>query len=374
MPSYRYLVGDLAPNSGNGIREEMPFSSVKYSHVLNAPGAFSASIGHRNAKATRTNLDPARTAIHVERDGVIVWSGILWTARAGSQAGKLDLAGEGWWSYFRRRRIRTGTGGPTPSTASARIYTAQDQLFIARDLISYAQSVGGGSVGVTVGTELTTDNGGVQQLRDRTFYAYERKPIGEAVEQLSAVQGGFDFAIDVAYDGTGTIIKTLRFGYPRRGRITDLVWQLGANLEDLTQAVDGAKQANLVEALGAGDGDAMLITTSVDTSQLAVYPLLEDTISRKDVSMASTLQAHADAELKNRSRPVATLPTLLARPAAPDTTLGSFITGDSLTVRGSDGWISVDERMRIMSWEVSVDENGKETVAIAFAQEDATVG
>ncbi len=374
MPAYRYLVGDLNPASGNGIREEMPFSNAKYGHVLNAPGAFSASISHRHAKATRSNLDPNRTAIHVERDGIIVWSGILWTARAGVQAGKLDLGGEGWWSYFRRRRIRTGTGGPAPSTANARIYTAQDQLLIARDLVNYAQSVGGGNIGITVGTELTTDNGGVQQLRDRTYYAYERKPIGEAVEQLAKVQNGFDFAIDVAYDGTGTIIKTLRFGYPRRGRITDLVWQLGANLEDLTQAVDGNKQANLIDALGAGDGDAMLIATAVDTSQLAAYPLLEDTISNKDVSVAETLQAQAAAELKNRAKPVATLPTLVARPAAPDTTLGSFITGDSLTVRGSDGWISVDERMRIMSWEVSVDENGKETVAVAFAQEDATVG
>lgn len=374
MATYRYLVGDLVPSSGNGIREEMPFSKVKYSHALNAPGGFTASIGHRHPKATRLNLDPGRTAIHLERDGVIIWSGILWTARAGVKAGTLDVGGEGWWSYFRRRRIRTGTGGPSPSTATARIYTAQDQLFIARDLVNYAQGQSGGNIGVTVGTELTTDNGGVQRLRDRTFYAYERKPVGEAVEQLAAVQNGFDFAIDVAYDGTGTIIKTLRFGYPRRGRVTDVVWELGANLEDLTQAVDASRQANLVDALGAGDADAMLIATAADTSQIGPYPLLEDTISLKDITVDATLQAHANSELRTRARPIATIPTLLARPTAPDTTLGSFITGDSLTVRGADGWISVDERMRIMSWEVSVDENGKETVAVAFAQEDASAG
>lgn len=367
--AYRYLVGDLDPASGNGIREEMPFSTVKYSHVLNGPGAFSATISHRHPKATRTNLDENRTAIHVERDGIIVWSGILWTARAGVRAGTLDIGGEGWWSYFRHRRIRTGSGGPSPSTATARIYNTQDQLFIARDLINYAQGQLGGDLGIVVGSETS----GV--LRDRTYYAYERKNLGEAVEQLAAVNGGFNFAVDVAYDSSGIIVKTLRLHYPRRGRVTDVVWELGANLEDLTQATDGTRQANLVDALGAGDGDSMLIATAADTSQIAAgYPLLEDTVSFKDVSVPATLQAHADLELRQRARPLATLPTLLARPAAPDTTLGSFITGDSLTVRGEDGWISVNERMRILSWEVSVDENGKETVAVAFGQEDASVG
>lgn len=357
MATYRYLVGDLAPSSGNGLRDEIPFSSVKFGHVLNAPGGFSASIGHRHQKATRTNLDPARTAIHVERDGVIVWSGILWTARAGSQSGTLAIGGEGWWSYFRRRRIRL-----------TKTYTATDHLAIAQDLINYAQGIGGGNIGIVVGAEVS----GV--LRDRTYNGYERKKIGEAIEQLASVQGGFDFAIDVAYDGTGTIVKTLRFGYPRRGRVTDLVWDLGANLEDLTQASDGARQANLVDALGAGDADAMLIATAADTSMLSAYPLLEDAITLKDVTVQSTLQAHAAGELQNRRRPVATLPTVLARSAAPDTALGSFIVGDSLTVRGTDGWISVDERMRIMGYDVSVDEAGKETVAVSFAQEDATIG
>ena len=358
MSSYRYLVGDLAPSSGNGLRDELPFSSVKFSHTLNAPGGFSASIGHRHPKATRSTLDPGRTAIHVERDGVIVWSGILWSARAGVQAGKLDVAGQGWWSYFRRRLLKV-----------TKTYTAQDQLAIARDLVNYAQGIAGGNIGVVVGAETS----GV--LRDRTWFHYERKNIGQAVEQLAAVEGGFDFGIDVAYDGTGTIVKTLRFGYPRRGRITELRWELGANLEDLTEVVDAQTAANSIDAIGAGQGDAMLIATAADPGQLSVYPLLEDTLDLKDVSVQATLQAHADLELVNRRQPVVTLPTLLARPASPDTTVGGFMVGDSLTVNGTDGWVSVDhERMRIQGYEISVDENGKETVSVAFAQEDATVG
>lgn len=355
MPAYRYLVGDLLSGT---IREEIPFSTVKYSHVLNAPGGFSATIGLRHRKATKANLAPARTAIHVERDGVIVWSGIMWTVpRANSSAGTLEIGGEGWWSYFRRRRIRTTKEYRDPPV---------DQLAIARDLVDYAQAQPGGNLGIVVGSETSP------RTREETYWHYQRKPVGEAVEQLAARQDGFDFAVDVAYDGTGAIVKTFRLHYPRRGRITDVVWELGANLEDLTQAEDATAAANLIDALGNGDGDNMLIATAADTSQLAAYPLLEDTVSYTDVSVPATLQAHAALELQQRAGPVKTLPTLLARPAAPDTTLGSFIVGDSLTVKASDGWIEIDERMRIQSYEVSVNENGKETVAVTFAQEDAS--
>lgn len=373
MATYRYLVGDLAPSSGNGLREEIPFSTVKYSHTLNRPGGLEASIGLRHAKATRENIDPGRTAIHVERDGVIIWSGIIWAAGGDVSGATLKVSAEGWWSYFRRRLIRSGAGGPSPSTASSRVYLNQDQLFIARDLVNYAQAQPGGDIGVIVGTELTTDNGGVQRHRDRTYEHYERKGVAEAVEQLAAVQDGFDFAVDVAYEA-GVIVKRFRLGYPRRGRITDMVWELGTNLEGFSQDVDAGRQANQVDAFGVGEGDSMLIATAADTTQLAQYPLLEGVVTFKDTDTIGMLQAQAAMALTNLARPVAQVPTLLARQGNPDTGLGSFITGDSVRVRASDGWVDVDERMRIMEWSASVDQDGREQVSVAFAQEEATIG
>ena len=72
-----------------------------YGHVLNNAGAFSGSISVRHAKATRENLDPSRTLIHVLRDGVCVWSGILWTALADvGEQNQLQCAAEGYFSYF----------------------------------------------------------------------------------------------------------------------------------------------------------------------------------------------------------------------------------------------------------------------------------
>lgn len=352
MPAYRYLVADLLTGT---IKEEMPFSAVKFSHVLNRPGGFSANIGLRHSKATRTNLDPARTVIHVERDGVIVWSGILWTAKANVENATVDVGGEGWWSYFRRRKIR-----------ATKVYAATDQLAIVQDLVNYAQAQSGGNIGIVVGTEVS----GV--TRDRTYYHFERKNLGEAVEQLAAVAGGFDFAIEAVWV-SGAVVKTLNLSYPRRGRITPLVFELGTNIEGLSQEVDATRQANLIDAIGAGDGDAMLIATAADTSQLAAYPLLEDVTSYKDVTVAATLQLHAASDLAVAKKPVMRIPTLLAVQANPDAGLGTYITGDSVQVRGSDGWLAVNERVRIQVIEVGVDTEGKETVSIQFAQEEASV-
>lgn len=350
MPAYRYLAADLLTGI---IREEIPFESVKFKDVLNRPGAFSGSIGLRHAKASRSNLDPGRTVIHVERDGIPVWSGIMWTARGRSSEARVDVGAEGWWSYFRRRFIRT-----------TKAYAAQDQLYIARDLLTYAQGIAGGNIGLTIGSETS----GV--LRDRTYNAWELKNVAEAVEQLAAVKDGFDFSIDLAWSGT-IIAKTFHLWYPRRGSVTALVFELGTNLEDLGQEVDASTQANLVTAAGAGEGAAMLLATSIVTA--APYPLLEDVVSAKDVSDSTTLQAAADRETTGRGTPVVRLPDAGTFQPHPDTKFGAYSVGDTVTVRGTDGWVSVSTAMRVVEVEVTVDAQGQETVVPSLAPEAASL-
>lgn len=342
MPDYRFLVGDLLTGV---LREEMPFSDVSYGEVLNAPGAFQATIGLRHPKATRTNLDPGRTAIYVERDGVLLWGGILWSAQADVAGATVALIGEGFWSYWRRRNLRV-----------TKTYAATDQLAIAQDLLNWAQAEPGGDIGVIVGTETS----GV--LRDRTYNIWERVNIGQAIEQLTAVQNGFDVSIDVAYDSSGNITKTFRPSYPRRGRDTSIVLELGSNMAGLSQKIDATTQANRIDILGAGDGPAMLIATATDMAAAPPYPLLEDVLTYKDISVPATLLGHGVAAVTTRALPVETLPTV-AR-AGPDTGVGSFITGDEITVRGEDGYVVVDDRMRIISIGVNVAADGGENVVV----------
>lgn len=344
MANYRYLVGDLLTGV---LREEMPFSGVTYSQVLNAPGAFQATIGLQHPKATRANLDPGRTAIYVERDGVLLWGGILWAAQVSADKAEISLSGEGFWSYFRRRVLRT-----------TKTYTAVDQLAIAQDLVTWAQSQTGGDLNVAVGIETS----GVD--RDRTFNFWERKPIGEAVEQLAAVENGFDFAVDIEYATSGAITRTFRLDYPRRGRDTSIVFELGANLGSFTQLVDARVQANQIDVIGSGDGAGMLIATVSDLSEVPPYPLLEDVLSYKDVTVLDTLTGHGNASLAARTTPVETIPTIAQ--FGPDTGLGSYITGDEVTIRGDAGFIDLDQRVRIIEIAVKVDEESSEQVDIAL--------
>src|SRR5207237_449511 len=152
----------------------------------------------------------------------------------------------GWWSLFPWRRI---TADKTYSAAT------HDQLFIARDLVTYAQSKPGGALGITVGSEVSG------RKRDAAYHFYEHKPVAEAVEQMSRLDDGFDFAIDVAYDSSGAFTRTFRLWYPRKGRTagsTGHVWELGRNMVSLKWPEDGTKTVNASYALGAGQAESML--------------------------------------------------------------------------------------------------------------------
>lgn len=360
MALYRYLFADLLTDT---IREEMPLQNVSYGDVLDAPGALSADLplSLKNTagyeKVTRANLDPGKTAVYVERDGVLVWGGILWTLAADAVNYKLSIGCEGFWSYFRRRLIRT-----------TKAYAATDQLAIVQDLMNTAQAISGGNIGVTVGSETS----GVQ--RDATYNAYQRANLGQEIEALSGLSGGFDFAIDVMYDGSGNRTKKLNLSYPSRGARTAHVLDLGGSIESLSWNIDATQQANLIDALGQGSLTALLIGTAADTTELGVYPLLEDTVSYPTVSVPATLNAHAAATLASRRLPVETLPTLVSH-GTTDLQIGAFRTGDELEVRAKDttGFISLDSLYRVAAWTVSVNDDGKETIAFSLAPTEAIV-
>jgi hypothetical protein len=354
VTAYRFLVADLLTGI---VREEIPFSSVKFGDVLNAPGSFSAATPISLARngydpITRNVLDPGRTAIHVERDGVIVWSGILWTVRANVTDQTIEYGAEGLWSYFRRRTIRTDT-----------TFTGIDQAAIAQQLVTTAQSVPGGDLGIVVGSETTG------RLRDRDYVGTERKPIGEAIEQLAAVIDGFDFSISSAWNA-GMIESTFEIHYPRRGTRTAIVVDLNGPIGGFEYTIDATVQANEITAIGADNGTGPISTVVSDPDTFTGYPLLEDVLSLTDVSDLDTLDDHARNRLAAIRLPVATIPNVEFRPSG-DLTIGAITTGDELRVIANAGYVNVDAWYRVVSWEIEVDENGTETMRLTFADAGA---
>lgn len=361
MADYRFLGADLRTGA---ILGELPLSGVRYGRVLNGAGRASGSMSLAHRTTTGTRLSPAylaatapgRTGLWVERDGVLMWGGVIWARDYND--GRLTIEAAELWSYFHRRRLGT-----------TKTYSATDQLDIVRDLIDYAQSQPGGDIRIDV---VTTDSGVV---RDRTYYGYERQVIGTLVEQLAAVNDGFDFSIDVAWTPGGELGATLNFGYPQRGRratVTGIVFEPGRNIGSYRWPEDASRQANVIVGVGAGEGDAMLGVTVEAGSVLDIgYPRLTDVISHKDVRVLSTLTGHANAALSARRFPIVN-PTMIDVQVDSDPPLGSWIMGDECRFRVDvdderfpDG---LDRRLRIVADEVTVADEGVETVTITCGE------
>lgn len=356
MPTYRYLFCDLVTNS---VLAELPLATTTFGLRLNGAGSLSADLPVTDPRVR--SLDPinatlpGRTALYVDRDGVLLWGGIVWTRRT-DQTNKLQLGAQEFESYFARRLI----------TADA-VFSQVDQLVIARSLITTAQNKPGGNIGVQVGTETS----GV--LRDRTYNGYELKPVLEALHQLSQVSNGFDYAIDVFYDPvSGAPSKLLRLGYPRRGVVANLsgwLWEYPGNVQGYTWPEDATSQATTMYATGAGTPPGQLQSTAVGTA--AGYPLLESKQSYTDVSVQATLDGHAAADLAAMSAPVV-VPTITVR-ADQDPTIGSYQVGDELRLRitddrfpGTPTSAGLDVTKRIIAIDVTPPGSTTETVTVTL--------
>lgn len=374
MATYRVISLDV--RTGTRIAE-LNATNLRYSSRLNTAGELQTTIplpplntpGNTALAATINDaVDECRRQIVVERDNVIVWSGIIWLAPYKDNPPSREIRAGEDWSYWSHRVI----AGPN-------FTFNKDQLGIAKDLLMDAQAASGGNVGVTFNTPYETS----PITRTRTFNAYELKPVAEAIEQLAACDNGFDFAIEASWDATtGALVRRFRPSYPRRGRNyqqTGFVFEVGRNVVDWTWPTDGTRVGNKVWAAGRGEGTAMLISSVSDTWQIQDltsggpgYPLLEVMLSNGDNPDQSTLDARARARLQAVATPVV-LPEITVR-ADVDPILGSYITGDAcrfivppgVSPRFPNG---LDTYRRIVGWDVSVSDEGAETVKLLLGEE-----
>lgn len=334
--AYRLFAGDLTGK----LRAEIPFAKLKYEDLLDKPGSahFSASLA--DPAVTRWNLDPGRTAVWIDRNGQIVWGGILWAARPKSR-NTIDFACEGWLSYWSRRTIR-----------AQKTYTQTDPIGIARDLIAVTQADTAGALSGNVGLAIDYTVSSTV-LRDVEYAGNERKPVAEAIAKLAELQPGFDFGVSFAWDSE-SVTKTLRFWSPARGQDLSgsVVLRSGENVVIDDYQVSAKDLANRVDVLGAGDGPSQLVGTRFDDS-LPHYPILDQALSSRDLDTQVLVDAQAAAVLaQRRLAPDIGKVTLLAdsRPGFGDATVG-----DTITVDVDDGYWAYTGQARIVGVEVEVD-------------------
>ena len=92
--TYRYLFADLLTNE---IVAELPITGVSFTQQLNQAGAFSAHLLLSGVNTFGYNVDastqPTRNAIYVDRNGVLVWGGVIWSRSYNTHGGVNNRAG-----------------------------------------------------------------------------------------------------------------------------------------------------------------------------------------------------------------------------------------------------------------------------------------
>jgi hypothetical protein len=348
MANYRYLFADLLTNS---ILAELPITNVNFTQQLNTAGTLTGELLLSGINATALNVAnatiPARTAVYVDRDGALVWGGILWQREYASLGQTLKITAREFESYFERRRITSDV-----------VFNGTDQLTAVQSVVNTAQSATNGNIGVTVGTETS----GV--TISRTIFGYEYKTVFSLIQDLSRSTTGFDFNIYVYYDSNGNPAKQLRLGYPRYGRkysatsTTAPVFELPGNIIEYTYPEDGLIAANYLYTIGAGSNPGRLSFTAFDGTKIASgWPLLEEQANYSDVSDSSLLTNLGNGQIAVVSYP----PTTIKLTVSPnnDPIFGSYEIGDDARLRILDDRFptQLDTTYRIVAYNMTVGEN-----------------
>lgn len=323
---HKYAVVFTDAKSGE-VRGELPLTDVKQTEVLNLPGSLTLgmALDPRRMNVTAETVAPWRTIVYLIRDGAVLGCGAFVLGHQMDVGGNsITLSCVGIGDYFRRRYLRQDLQ-----------QVGVDQTLIVKALIDYAQAQSGGNIGVT--TDYITATG---VLRDRTdWFGYARKNIGNLIADLAAVTNGFNFRYRSRRSGQ-VYVTDLTTSYPATGRVTNHVFELGGNVEVMGASVDGKDMTNFAESIGGGNADIAPVAVSVNADSLNTTPLLESVTVYSDISEPTTLAAKSQRDIVLGSEPI-TLPTLRIAPDG-DPSLGQYVVGDRVRVRGSHGLLSLD--------------------------------
>ncbi|MFE2842575.1 hypothetical protein ACFXKS_03275 [Streptomyces scopuliridis] len=291
----------------------------------------------RLAHMVRSQLDPGTTKLWVERDGRLLWGGLVW--RADPEGQQLRVEAAGWGSYpYRRYDLHGQLNGRGP-------YTNADPCTVIRDVWRYCQEQPDSDLGVRVDPTYSKVTVGTPADPFRIDW-WDTPSLGEVIDDMAAVEGGPEWTEEVAWE-SGRPIGRVRIGWPRLGRRrADLLFETGVNIAaPVPVEFDADSAAQVVVALGAGEGrNRRRAVDAVRDGRLRLEQLL-DVPGEKAVDR---LTARARAERVSRQViGEVTEITVRDHPAAP---MGSWAIGDDVRVRVHDQWTDVDAWSRVVGW------------------------
>ena len=241
-------------------------SDIRIDESMNRAGRASFHMHYQDIK-TRYDYFDGRNSVKIYRDGVAIWAGkILGTnVDIGVNTAVVTVVCVGWLWFFNRYEITT-------------TYTSMGVGAMAWAMIDDAQNREYGDLGITKGTDTTTDTLDIK--------TYERKKIYEALVNLSESQKEIDFEIDA----------DKKFNtYNRIGDDkSDTILTLGKNFKTINIDIDYSDLANYVTTIGDKGRSAK---ASSETS-MQYYGRCELSQFEPNWKTDSTLLAKAEEKLR----------------------------------------------------------------------------
>ncbi|GAA1353512.1 hypothetical protein [Streptomyces beijiangensis] len=337
MPSYRYFTRHAL--TGDMLASDLPLSGVEFGPALNASGTLAATVEPRLAHLVRSQLDPANTCIYVERDGRLLWGGLIW--RPNPEGQQLTIEASGWGSYPHKRFDLHGQlNGRGP-------YTYADPCRVIRDVWAYAQEADDGNLRIAVDAVASKAKVGTSAEPYRSD-VWDTRTLGDLIDDMVAVEGGPEWTEDVEWVA-GKPVGRIRIGWPRLGRRrTDISFATGVNvLGKVPVEYDGDSFAQVVIALGAGEGRSRRrAVDAVRDGRLRLESVLEVPTEKGNDRLAARARAE---RISRQVLGEVTEITVLDHPSAP---IGSWAVGDDVRVQVYDQWTNYDAWSRIVGWQI----------------------
>lgn len=283
--TFRVYACDLATGR---VRAILHPTSMEWENRLDDFGT--GSLSFPTADLRMRDVWPDLTSIYIARiagDGaspsnpIAEWAGMPETVEPAFGETKIGM--QCLENYLNRRNIKDNLR-----------FDQVNQNQIAVDLVQYARDRNG--------IPLDAEADGSSWNRDRTYWGYNRKLIGEALSDLSQVIEGPDWELRHTFEDGHWSTRMIFRDYVGTDR--NITFRSNYEAAEYSLVVDARDHATWIDAIGSGEEEDMLIRTARDSS--GIYPQFDAAPAWKDVTRESTLLEHAQGYLEDYQEPTAT--------------------------------------------------------------------
>jgi hypothetical protein len=368
---FRYVMTKLwqAGSTPNPIIAELPFTDVSFTQQLNSIGTFQGHVLLSGINTADLNVYdgtiPGKTILWVlytdpeTLTSIPVWSGVIWAREYDSLSQTLTIGAQEMMSLYNRRRI---------STTKNYGNTFYDPMFIAYELMKYAEALTKGKTGLTYNTNTSI-------YRTKKLYeGYELKSVYQAIKDLAS--NFFDFKI-APLVVNGNLVNRFDLGDPlgtvySASSATAPVFQFPGNLIEYKFPEDASGAANKLYGLGYGSNEKKLVAVATDPSKIGVngdWPLLEDTTNYTDVGDFQLVKDLTLGQLNAISYPPTTVEVII--PPYIDPYFPTYKIGDQVRMDIKDDYFPSGlngEILRIIAISVAPGENGPSRITLTLSR------